>query len=352
MKKWIRIGLPVLILALLVWYKWSSTPRHLTGGGTGKRNQPVAVSFIEVAVRSFNQSIQATGTILAMEQVDLVSETSGRIVEIHFKEGAKVEKGQLLIQLNDTEWRAQLKRAQASLKLKKETERRNRQLLEKGAISQEAYDASVSERDASDADVELIREQIRKAAVHAPFSGVMGLRYVSEGSYVNPSTRIASLHTLDQVKIEFSVPERIASLIKAGSECSFKNQSNDKTYTCKVYAIEPHVDEATRNVTMRAICANHDGALIPGGFVQLDIKPETNDSVLVIPTQSVVPILKGKKVYVVVGDSIVEKKIVTGLRQDAWIEVRDGLAAGDKVVVDGVMYVKQGTKVLAKPEMM
>ncbi|MFA6261653.1 MAG: efflux RND transporter periplasmic adaptor subunit [Bacteroidia bacterium] len=348
-KKVIRYSILAIVLAVLVWYKWSQTDKSpAPAKGGGGKNQPVQVSVVTVAPRDIQEHIKTTGTLLAMESIDLVAETAGRITQINFSEGSRVEKGQLLIKINDTELRAQLKRAMASQRMKDETEKRNKQLLTRGAISQEAYETAVSELEATNADVELIREQMRKTSIIAPFSGVIGLRYVSEGSYVNNATRMASLHTLDPVKIEFPVPERYASRIKVGSVCTFTAEGQTEVLVATVYAIEPSVDQATRTVMMRARCSNNKGMLIPGGFVQLNLPLGKQTEVLMVPTQSLVPILKGKKIYMVQGDSIVERVVKTGIRQDALIEITEGLQAGDRVVTEGVMYVKAGSKVIIK----
>lgn len=348
-KKIIRYSILALAIAFLVWFKWAQTDKTpapaKSGGG---KNQPVQVRVIAVTPRNVQEHIKTTGTILAMEEVNLVAETAGRIIQINFNEGSRVEKGQLLIKINDTELTAQLKRAMASQRMKVETEKRNKQLLTRGAISQEAYDAAISELEATNADVELIREQIRKTSIIAPFSGVIGLRYISEGSYVNNATRMATLHTIDPVKIEFPVPERYASRIRTGTVCTFTVEGQKENYEASVYAIEPSVDQATRSVMMRARCSNKNGTLIPGGFAQLNLPLGQQNEVLMVPTQSVVPILKGKKIYLVQGDSIIERKIKTGIRQEEFIEITEGLAAGEQVVTEGVMYVKAGSKVIIK----
>lgn len=312
----------------------------------GKRNaMPTLVSVFEVERKVLTDGLQVTGNVLAQEEVRLVSETQGRIVKIGFKEGSEVKKGQLLLKINDAELQAQLKKAESTLKLRTENEKRSEQLLAKGAISQETYDMAFTDLSTSEADIELLKEQIRKTEIVAPFDGVIGLRYVSEGGYVTNTTAIATLQQLDQVKIEFSIPEKYAPKISKGNQVSFTVEGNDATYEATVYAIEPQVDAATRNVVMRARCANKDGKLMPGAFARVNVQFGDAGKVLVIPTQSVIPILKGQKVFVLQGDSAQERIITTGKRGEKVIEVKEGLKEGEKVIVNGVMYLRQGSKV-------
>jgi membrane fusion protein (multidrug efflux system) len=346
-----RIIWTIIIIAgvgLLAWPKLSTDKsKNIQAGKGASKNMPVKVSLYIASKQDVEHSIQVTGNVLADEAVDLVSETQGRILGIHFKEGSEVTKGQLLLKINDADLRAQLARATASQKLKQETEQRARQLLEKQAISQEAYDMSLTDLNTSIADVDLLKEQIRKTEIKAPFSGYIGLRYVSEGGYVSNATKIASLQSLGRVKVEFSVPEKYAPRLKNGDEIQFTVDGQAKTFTAKIFAIEPKVDPVTRNVAMRATCDNSSRLLIPGAFARVNVILPNNNQSVMIPTQAVVPILKGQKVFIKQGDTAVERIIKTGVRTDKLIEVKDGLNVGDSVIVGGVMYIKQGSKVKA-----
>lgn len=313
---------------------------------TGKvKAAPVQVSVFDVKKQSLTEGLQVTGNVLAMEEVKLVSETQGRITRIGFAEGSEVRKGQLLLKINDADLRAQLRKAESTLQLRADSEKRNKQLLAKGAISQETYDIAATDLNAIEADIELLKEQIRKTEIIAPFSGVIGLRYVSEGGYVSNTTPIATLQQLNEVKIEFSIPEKYAPKVKTGSVVTFTIEGSDESYQATVYAIEPQVDPATRNVVMRAKCGNSSRKLLPGAFARVNVNFGDAGKVLTVPTQSVIPILKGQKVFVMQGDSAVEKEIITGKRGEKFIEVKSGLGEGEKVIVNGVMYLKSGSKV-------
>jgi membrane fusion protein (multidrug efflux system) len=333
----------VVILGLLVWPKLKPNT-NTQAPSASKKNMPTKVKTLLIEPQASERRIETTGNIMADEEVVLYPETQGRIVKINFAEGAQVKKGELLLKINDSDLQAQLKKATATKKLKEDTEKRNKTLLEKGAISNELYDIASTELSSINADIDLLKEQIRKTEIRAPFNGVIGLRNISEGSYVTPTTRIAALQNINQIKVEFSVPEKYANTIQKGSIVLFTTEGK-KQLQAKIYAIEPKIDDVTRNVIMRAICANPKQEILPGSFAKVSIVASTNTNAYLLPTQAIVPILKGQKVYVAQGDSVIERKVKTGVRKDDVIEVTEGLKAGDEVVVEGVMYLRNGAKI-------
>lgn len=343
-KNIIYIVLGVAVLALLAWPKLKPK-QGAQAPAAAKKGGPVKVKTIIVAPQASERTIETTGNILANEEVVLYPETQGRVVKINFTEGAQINKGDLLIKINDSDLQAQLRKATATKKLKEDTEKRNKALLEKGAISNEVYDIAATELSSINADIDLLKEQIRKTEIRAPFSGVIGLRNISEGSFVTPTTRIAALQNINQIKVEFAVPEKYASVLKNGNTVLFKVDGNNTQHQAKIYGIEPKVDEVTRNVIMRAICANPGQQILPGAFAKVSVISSTNANAFMIPTQAVVPILKGQKIFLAQGDSVIERNIKTGIRKDNVIEVTDGLKAGEEVVVEGVMYLRQGAKI-------
>jgi membrane fusion protein (multidrug efflux system) len=342
-KNIIYIVLGVVVLALLAWPKLK--PKQGAQAPAAKKGGPTKVKTITVKPQASERTIETTGNILADEEVVLYPETQGRIVQINFTEGAQVKKGDLLIKINDSDLQAQLRKAAATKKLKEDTEKRNKSLLEKGAISNEVYDIAATELSSINADIDLLKEQIRKTEIRAPFNGVIGLRNISEGSYVTPATRIAALQNINQIKVEFAVPEKYASVLKNGNIILFNVDGNNAQHQAKIYGIEPKVDEVTRNVIMRAICANPNQQILPGAFAKVSVIASTNANAFMIPTQAVVPILKGQKVYLAQGDSVIECKVKTGVRNEKTIEITEGLKAGDEIVVEGVMYLRQGAKI-------
>jgi len=345
-KKILKIVAIIAVVALLAWPKLMPSKNDKSQAAQAKsKKMPTKVSVYVTRKQDLDNSIHVSGSILAQDEVELHTEAQGRIVKINFEEGSEVRKGQLLIKINDADLQAQLRKATSSKKLKEDTEKRNKQLLTKGAISLEQYDLSLNELNAATADVDLLKENIRKTELLAPFSGIIGLKYVSLGSFVTNATKLASLQSISKVKVEFSVPERYASQLKRGSDISFTTDGSDKVFKANIYAIEPKVDELTRNVVMRAISDNGERKLIPGAFTNVTVQLQNKPNSLMVPTQSVVPILKGQKVFIIRADSVIEQVVKTGIRTDSQIEITEGLQVGDSVVVNGIMYLKQGSKI-------
>ena len=298
-----------------------------------------------VQENDFSNIISVSGSIDANEQVEIRSEVSGIVENIYFKEGAIVTKGQTLFKVNDIELRAQLAQAVTKKNLAAENERRAKLLLEKEAISQEEYDIADADFQFARAESQLVAAQLAKATVRAPFSGKIGLRYISQGTYVTPSTPIASLVNTDQLKITFSIPEKYSSQIKLEDKISFTTSNSKEVQTATIYAIEPEVDIETRTLKMRAIADNREGKLIPGTFANVLLPLEVVNDALLVPTESLIPIQNGKKIFVSEGGLAKEIVVETGARTENSVIVLSGLKAGDTILTTGVMMLKNGSPV-------
>lgn len=303
------------------------------------------VDAVKVQPDRVQDKIFTTGSILANEEVELRSEVSGKITEIYLEEGKPVNKNQLLIKINDSELKAQLQRAQYRFDLASEREERQKKLLEKGGISQEDYDATLNEVNVLKSEIELIKAQIDKTEIRAPFAGRVGLKYVSDGSYISPTTRIASLQNINPVKLDFSVPERYVNRVKTGDKISFTVQGTDQTFDGEIYAIEPKIDSQTRTLQIRALSNNDDGLLVPGAFADLELILKTIDDALMIPTIALVPELQGQKVYLYKNGSVVEQGVQTGIRTAERVQITEGIQQGDTVLTTGLLQVREGMPV-------
>src|SRR5690606_2680183 len=271
------------------------------------------------------------------------------IVEaINFEEGSQVSKGQVLLKVNDMEMRAQLSKVGTAQQLASENERRAKLLLEKQAISQEEYDIASADFKSSKAESQLISAQLGKATIRAPFSGTIGLRYISKGTYVTPATPIATLVNTKQLKITFSIPEKYASRMKLDSELTFTVAGSKEEYKAKIYAIEPMVDLATRTLKMRAIAENPEGKLYPGTFANVILPLEVVDDALMVPTESLIPIQNGKMIFISKGGKAKQIAVETGSRTDSLVRVISGLKPGDTILTSGVMSLKEGVPVKVK----
>jgi membrane fusion protein (multidrug efflux system) len=213
---------------------------------------PMAVQVHVLKAEPLDNSITTTGTLLPNEEVDLVSELAGRVTMIGFQEGGNVSAGQVLVRINDDELQAQLRKAEANLKLGTDDEVRKKQLLAVSGISQEQYDASQAQLAALLADADNLRAQVAKSTIRAPFNGKVGLRSISEGGYVGSNILIAKLQQTDPMKVEFAVPERYGRIMKPGAMIHFTMEGDTSIYTGEVYAVDPSVDATTRTVKVRA----------------------------------------------------------------------------------------------------
>lgn len=303
------------------------------------------VDAVEVQPTRVQDKIFSTGSILANEEVELRSEVSGKITDIYLEEGKNVRKNQLLIKINDSELKAQLQRAEYRLELAEEQERRQQQLLKKGGISQEDYDATLNEVNVLKSEVQLIQAQIDKTEIRAPFEGKVGLKYVSDGSYISPTTRIASLQSINPVKLDFSVPERYVNRVKVGDKITFTVQGTDNNFEGEIYAIEPKIESQTRTLQLRARSNNDEGLLVPGAFADLELILETIEDALMIPSISLVPEIQGQKVYLFSDGSVVEQRVKTGIRTADRVQILEGIQPGDTVLTTGLLQVRDGMPV-------
>jgi membrane fusion protein (multidrug efflux system) len=290
-------------------------------------------------------NVYASGSVLANEEVELKPEASGKILQIYFKEGSHAVKGELLIKINDADLQAQLKKLQLQVKLSADQEARQKKLLEINGISQSDYDIVLNQLNSLKADIEYTLAQIAKTELHAPFNGVIGLKNVSEGSYVSPAQTIAWFQQIDPVKIDFSIPEKYGAMVHIGDKIIFSASNSTDTMTGEVYAIQPRIDVTTRTLQVRALSPNMNGKIIPGSFVKvLLVLKEFKDAILV-PTQAIVPVLKGKNIFVYRNGKAEAQPVETGIRTDTKIQLVDGIHPGDTIITTGIMQLRGGMPV-------
>ncbi|MCJ7553544.1 MAG: efflux RND transporter periplasmic adaptor subunit [Ignavibacteriaceae bacterium] len=344
--KSILIGVIVIVVLLIL-----LLPKFIASGDDTPANSNAARMNMTISVKAhivkperLSNTVLSTGSIMANEEVELQSETSGKIISINFKEGSHVTKGDLLVKINDADLQAQLRRAESKVKVAEEKEFRQRTLLERNLISQEEYDNTLNEFNASKADCDLIKAQIEKTEIRAPFSGIVGLRSVSEGSFVNTSTVIARLQNLSNLKIDFSIPERYSSMVRLGDEIEFRVSGDNESYTAKVYAIEPRIDPSTRTLQICAFCRVYKN-LIPGAFANVQLKLKETAGAILVPSVSIVPELKGQRVYLYKDGTVVPQNVEIGIREETRVQILSGLNAGDTVITSGILQIRPGAKV-------
>ncbi|MBW3467774.1 efflux RND transporter periplasmic adaptor subunit [Arthrospiribacter ruber] len=356
MKKQTKILLTVAIIAVVavifiyprkdqIFGNTSEGSSSSSSGGQGG-NQPLPVNVVEVRPERLENNLSVTGTVLPNETVNLRPEISGLVTKIAFREGEFVKKGTPLLYLNDDELRAQFQRLEYTKKLFESQENRQKQLLEKEAISQEEYDIVLNQFNTNLSDIQLVEAQLNKTIVRAPFDGILGLRLVSEGSVIGTADIIASIVNIDPIKIEFSIPERYAPMVELGSKIFFSSETGGTEVEGTVYAYEPTIDAGTRTLRLRATSPNRDRKFLPGMFVRIKFVLGVEENAMLVPAEAVIPELSGYKVFVTNQEGVVEEKQVSiGTRTERQVQIVDGLREGDLVLTTGVLQVRTGMTV-------
>jgi membrane fusion protein (multidrug efflux system) len=311
-----------------------------------KQNTPPPATLVDVVIagsRELTNSIEANGSVLANEMAEIRPEISGRLTFLNVPDGAPVAAGAVLAKINDADLQAQLSKSKVQLDLAQKTEERLRKLLSINGINQGDYDAALTSVNNIKADIDLLNAQIDKTIVKAPFSGILGLRMVSPGTYVTPQTVLATLQQVDKVKIDFTVPEIYANLIHKGSVVTVMGNQNAQKRTATVIATQPDINTTTRNLKARATL--NGGLIEPGAFVKIlfDAGGKTNN--IVVPTNAIIPDADSKKVIVVKDGKGTLVPVETGLRTAGNVEILKGVNPGDSVVVTGVLFVRPNAPV-------
>ena len=307
----------------------------------GKENP--SISFIEgyvVTPSVVDETIGISGTLRPFEETVLMPEMPGRVVMVNLPEGQLVKKGTLLLKIFDGDLQAQLKKAQTQYEIGKQILDRQAELLKVDGISQVEYDQQELQVKSILNDIDLLKAQISKTAILAPYDGVIGLRNISLGAQVTQSTPIATIRESDKLKLDFSVPGKYSSMIHKGTKVRFSVEGDEKKYDAEVMATEEGIDLNTRNLKARAIVEAHAPTLTPGAYASVELRLSENRNALMIPTQAIIMKERSKSVIVSRGGKAVFVPIQTGVRKAGTLEVIQGLSAGDTVVVTGVLFIK------------
>ncbi len=295
---------------------------------------------------ALSEFVNSSGTLRPDEEVDLSFETSGKIVGINFTEGTHVSKGALLAKINDRPLQAQLEKLQAQIKMAEAKEFRQRSLLDKDAISQESYDQIVTDVQSLKADIDLIKARISETELRAPFDGIIGLRYLSEGSFATTATKIARLIKTKPIKIEFSIPEKYAQEIKIGYPITFVIDGNNKVFNATVYAVDPKIDIETRTIVLRALYPNKNEELKTGRYAGITLRMSQIDNAISVPSEALIPEMDGEKVFIYKGGKAESVKVSTGLRTESNIQITKGLNFGDTLITSGIMQLRQNMAIV------
>ena len=309
------------------------------------KTPPLRVDAYIIKPESFQENLEVPGTIVANETTEIHPEVSGRIVSLNIVEGRHVGKGAVLAKLYDGDLRAQLNKLHIQLELAKKTEERQAQLLKIQGISQQDYDISLLQVNNLRADIGILETSIAKTVVRAPFSGKIGLNKVSPGAYVTPASVLATISQTDQLKLDFSIPEKYIGQVKVGQIVTFSIEGSKKQFGARVAATESNVMENTRSLTIRAAVMGADPALLAGTFAKVQLSFDPDPNAILVPTQAILPQARGKKVILYKGGTAVFADVTTGTRDSARVQILDGLKPGDTVIVTGLLSVRPEAKI-------
>ena len=306
-----------------------------------KGNIPVIVDVIVAEKVHFPSSIEVNGESLSEEMIDLHPEISGRLTYLNIPDGATVAQGTVLAKINDADLQAQLEQQKVQLDLAVKTERRLKELLAVNGINQSDYDSALSQVNEINANIKVLDAQIDKTIVRAPFKGKLGLRMVSPGAYVTPQTLLGTLQQSDKIKIDFTVPEFYAKLVKAGSVVYVQTNESNAKQKAIISAVEPQIDAATRNITARARLDS--GIINPGTFVKVLLSMDEEG--ITVPSNAIIPDASSNQVVVIKNRRARFVNVITGIRNANAVELTGGVNSGDTIVVSGVLFVRPNSVV-------
>ena len=315
------------------------------GGGSAARNAPLQVEAFIVKTRSLSENLEVPGSLLPFEQTEIHPEISGRVVRLNLPEGSFVRKGTVLVKLFDEDLQAQLKKLQVQLEINIKTAERQKELLKISGISQQEYDLSELAVNNLKADIELLKVNISKTEIRAPFDGRIGLKSISDGAYISPTTPITTISQVGKLKVEFSVPEKYSDLMHKGRVVNFSIAGTTKTFSAAILATESVIEANTRTLRVRGVVNGNDPLLVPGAFAKVGLKLDENDKALIIPTQAIIPQARNKRVALYADGKVKYQVVTTGIRDSAYVQITDGLKLGDTVITTGLLAIRPESKI-------
>ncbi|MDO8970723.1 MAG: efflux RND transporter periplasmic adaptor subunit [Saprospiraceae bacterium] len=311
-------------------------------GAAGPGKSSLSVSAVEgfvVKTSVLTERVTASGNLLPTEETELHPEASGRVVRLNLPEGRFVKKGELLLKIFDEDLKTQLRKLETQIKQSEITEQRLAELLKVKGVSQQEYDLAVLQTQTFRADLELLRVNISKTELRAPYDGLLGLRRISPGAYVTPATAITTLRSAAALKLDFSVPEKYSQQIKIGQQLEFSVEGNSTVHRATVQATEQRIAEGSRDLLVRATVANSKG-LLPGAFAEVSLALGNKPEALLIPSEAIIPQAREKKVILSKNGLATFVTVKTGVRQAGLVEVTEGISVGDTICTTGMLFLR------------
>ena len=340
----------VLILAVSVGIWFGTKLSTIPDIAKNKRLlSPIASTYIIVKDTTLTRLLHVSGSLFPQDEIAIAPEISGRIKRLFINEGSFVHKGSVLVKLEDAELQAQLSKVKALIDLAEINAKREKELLKGGGTSAELLERADNTVITLQSDFQMLKAAIAKTEIKAPFSGTIGLKEVSEGSFVSPGTKISHLVNSSPIRIECSIPEKYTSLIKKNMKIQFHVYGNEQSFEAKISAINPMIDPISRTTKIIALYSNKKEECKPGAFADIEIPLSVEEKAIIIPNEAIVPDIRGLRVFLLKQGKAKPKPIEAGMRTASSLEIIKGLNIGDTVLVAGASLMKAGSKVKAKP---
>lgn len=346
----------VLVLGAIFGYKYK-TGKAAAQAAANRRPPPVTVTAAEVSQETWQNTLSAVGDIESSQGITVRTEIEGRIVRLEFESGAKVNAGDVLIELDASAEEAQLRALEARAQLAATTLQRQQELREKATNTQADLDAAQATAAEAAANVEGVKTILAKKRIVAPFAGRLGIRLVNTGQFLNKGDAIVSLEALDPVYVDFTLPQQDIGAVKAGlSVRSTVDAFPDRSFDGKIEAVDPRVNSETRNIRVRAVVANPEEVLRPGMFCRTEVLLPEKQSVFVLPSTAIVYSPYGDSVYVVseqpasgpngASGMIAQQRFIKmGANRGDQVAIASGLKPGERVVTSGQIKLRNGAAV-------
>ena len=335
--------LPLAALLLLFSCEKTEPKKENTAPGAQKGGAGLSVTAVEGFIAKsgvLTENVTASGTLLPAEETELHPEASGRVVSLNLPEGRSVRKGDLLLKIFDEDLRTQLRKLETQTKQAEITESRLGELLKVKGVSQQEYDLAALQVQTLKSEMDLLRINIAKTELRAPYDGVLGLRNISPGAYVTPATAITILRSTSSLKLDFSVPEKYSALLRPGQIVKFSVEGSATPFTAKVLATDQSITADSRNLTARALVQGNHRDLLPGAFAEVTLNLGNKMSALLVPSQAIIPQARDKKLIVSRNGKATFVTVQTGVRQAGMVEITSGIQAGDTIATSGMLFLR------------